>query len=136
MNEKVGSPRIGQWYLRGDKGEAFLVTGRDQHAGTIEIQSFDGDLDEIDESNWSALPLEFAEPPEDAAGTLDSQPDQTGNEGSAMPAAEALETLEPPRIEQESWEDATEEDERDPLGEGLAAEESLADHPDVKPRVD
>ncbi len=133
MNEKVGSPRIGQWYLRSDTAEAFLVTGLDRRAATIEIQSFDGDLDEIDANNWSALPLEFAEPPEDAAGTQDSKPDQTDSEGSGMPAAEALETLEPPRIGQEAWEDATEEDERDPLGDGFAAEEPLADHPEVKP---
>lgn len=117
MNEKVGSPRIGQWYLRGDKGEAFLVTGRDQKAGTIEIQSFGGDIDEIDESNWSALPLEFAEPPEDSSGTMDSEPDGTGSEEAAMPAAEALETLE-----------------LEPLGKGLGTEEPLPDEADVKPR--
>jgi len=117
MNELVGSPRIGQWYLRGDKGETFLVTGRDQRAGTIEIQSLEGDLDEIDDNNWSALPLEFAEPPEDSSGTMDSPPDDTGSEEAAMPAAEALEDLE-----------------LEPLGKGLGTEEPLPDEVEVEPR--
>ncbi len=119
MNETVGGPRIGQWYRRGDKGGPFLVTGRDPHAGTIEIQSLDGDLDEIDDGNWSALPLEFAEPPEDISGPLDSQPDQTSDEAAAMAPAELLETLE---------------NEPDPLAEADAQEAAPAVRPQVKPR--
>lgn len=125
MNERVGSPRIGQWYRRGGKGGPFLVTGRDPHAGTIEIQSLDGDLDEIDEANWSALPLEFAEAPEDSSGPLDSQPDQTGDEGTPEAPAEFLETLE---------------NEPDPLAEAEAEAEAEpreatpTDRPPGKPR--
>ena len=65
MNSTVGSPQIGQWYERADTAEIFQVTGIDDGAGTIEIQSFDGDVDEVDLRLWSALPLEFAQPPED-----------------------------------------------------------------------
>lgn len=49
----VGYPRVGQWYSRADKGEMFQVTGRDYRAGTVEIQSFDGDVDEIDVEAWA-----------------------------------------------------------------------------------
>jgi hypothetical protein len=65
MKIDVGAPRIGQWYTHLDKGEPFLVTGYDEKSRTIEIQAITGDLDEIDEETWSALPLELAEPPED-----------------------------------------------------------------------
>ena len=61
MNNEVGSAEIGQWYARSDKGEMFQVTGLDAHNGTIEIQTFDGDVDEIDEEAWSALPLTRAQ---------------------------------------------------------------------------
>ncbi|HTT01325.1 MAG TPA: DUF6763 family protein [Steroidobacteraceae bacterium] len=62
MNSGVGVARIGQWYTRWDKGEIFQVTSYDQSARTIGIQKFDGDLDQIDEEAWHALPLAFAEP--------------------------------------------------------------------------
>ena len=48
MNEQVGAARIGQWYQHLDKGEMFVVTGIDDRSGAIEIQTFDGDLDEIE----------------------------------------------------------------------------------------
>lgn len=72
MNTGVGRAQIGQWYLRHDNGEAFLVTALDESCRTIEIQTFDGDIDEIDEEAWTSLPLEFAEPPEDCTGPLDN----------------------------------------------------------------
>jgi hypothetical protein len=49
-----------------------LVTGYDDSSRTIEIQTFDGDVDEIDEEARTILPLEFAEPPEDWTGPLDN----------------------------------------------------------------
>ena len=76
MNSIVGSPQIGQWYERMDDAEIFQVTGIDDGAGMIEIQSFDGDIDEVDLRLWSALPLEFAQPPDDwitAVQDLDAQ---------------------------------------------------------------
>lgn len=71
MNETVGEACIGQWYRRADNGEEFVVTARDEEAGTIEVQSFDGDLDEIDESTWGILPLKLAPAPEDWTGPAD-----------------------------------------------------------------
>lgn len=71
MNSAVGSPRIGQWYERPDTAEIFRVTGIDEGAGTIEIQSFDGDVDEIDTPLWAGLPLELAQPPEDWLASME-----------------------------------------------------------------
>ena len=60
MNISVGKPEIGQWYSRADKGEWFLMVARDDESRTIEIQSFDGEVDEIDAETWNTLPLERA----------------------------------------------------------------------------
>jgi len=65
MNTSVGGPDIGQWYARTDKGEQFQVVGRDDGSRTIEIQSFDGEVDEIDVEAWGTLPLERIELPQD-----------------------------------------------------------------------
>jgi len=65
MNGTVGSPEIGQWYERTDNSDIFQVTGLDEESGTIEIQSFDGDVGELDVQVWASLPLQLEQPPED-----------------------------------------------------------------------
>jgi uncharacterized protein DUF6763 len=65
MSAVIRQPEIGQWYRRHDSGELFQVTGIDERARTVEIQSDDGSIDEIDRETWVALPLELAEAPED-----------------------------------------------------------------------
>jgi hypothetical protein len=135
MNERVGEARIGQWYQRHDKGELFVVTGRDASSGAIEIQSFDGDVDEIETNAWSALPLEFAEAPEDWSGPLDLDPEDVRYSETAMTTGDWNEPLQPIRETAESWEETTPEDERDPLAEGEPTEESLAANPAAAARV-
>lgn len=70
MNSATGNPESGQWYERADCGTLFQVTGLDEAAGTVEIQSFDGDVGEIEARIWSGLPLERVQPPEDGLGPL------------------------------------------------------------------
>lgn len=67
-------PNIGDWYsLRG--GELFEVVAVDDADGTIEVQYFDGTLEEIDIEDWqtqySAGEIEQAEAPEDWSGSVD-----------------------------------------------------------------
>ena len=91
MNIAVGTAQIGQWYTHLDKGEPFLVTGYDEKSGTIETQDLTGDLDEIDEETWSALPLALAEPPEDwSEAMIDG--DETESADSAAPIERFLDT--------------------------------------------
>jgi hypothetical protein len=40
---------------------------------TVEIQTSDGDLDELDEEVWQSLPLALAEPPQDWTGSIDAE---------------------------------------------------------------
>jgi uncharacterized protein DUF6763 len=116
MNTGVGRARVGQWYARLDKGEIFQVTSLDDESHTIEIQTFDGDLDEIDGDAWASMPLIFAERPEDWTGPVDDvQRDDLGYSETDMTGAdwsEPLRTLRAAEQAEEDWEDANEDDER------------------------
>jgi hypothetical protein len=67
-------PGIGDWY-RLNGGALFEVVALDDDDGTIEIQYFDGTVEEMDiedwESQWEDGALESAEPPEDWSGSVD-----------------------------------------------------------------
>ncbi|HET7756192.1 MAG TPA: DUF6763 family protein [Steroidobacteraceae bacterium] len=109
MNAGVGSARIGQWYLRRDKGEIFQVTGYDDRSGTIGIQSFDGEVDEIDGDTWRTLPLGLAEPPEDWTGPVDDvQIDDLGYSETDMTGTDWAQPLAPfAAAAREAWEETT-----------------------------
>jgi hypothetical protein len=68
---KARNARVGEWYLRRDTGEIFLVTGFDDRSRTVEIQTSDGDLDEVEQAAWQKWPTELAEPPQDWSGPMD-----------------------------------------------------------------
>jgi hypothetical protein len=122
MNRGVGNAQVGQWYLHLDKGEIFQVTGYDDESRMIEIQSFDGDLDEIDEEAWATLPLGLAEPPEDWTGPVDDvQVDDLGYSETDMTAADWIQSLQPFRPARESWEESNPDAETDADSELEAA---------------
>jgi hypothetical protein len=67
-------PAIGDWY-RLSGGALFEVVALDEDDGTIEIQYFDGTVEEMDVEDWEAQwddgVLESAEAPEDWTGSVD-----------------------------------------------------------------
>ena len=67
-------PTIGNWY-RIQGGESFEVVAYDEDDGTIELQYFDGTVEEMDIEDWDAQwndgALEAAEAPEDWSGSVD-----------------------------------------------------------------
>ncbi|HUO18956.1 MAG TPA: DUF6763 family protein [Steroidobacteraceae bacterium] len=72
-------PGIGDWY-RLNGGQLFEVVAVDDDDGTIEIQYFDGTVEEMDVEDWDAQwdegALEAAEePPEDGSGSVDAEGD-------------------------------------------------------------
>jgi len=72
-------PEVGHWYAHRDKGQIFQVVAYDEDEGSVEIQDFDGDVDEVDLDTWFAMPLDPAEAPEDWTGPVDDvQPDDLG----------------------------------------------------------
>jgi hypothetical protein len=64
-------PLVAQWYRHLDKGQRFQVTAVDQEGGTVEIQNFDGDVEEVDLDSWYELEIETIETPEDWTGPMD-----------------------------------------------------------------
>ena len=64
-------PIVDQWYTHFDKGQDFCVTAVDDRAGTVEIQHFDGDLEEVGFDEWRLMDIELAETPENVAGPMD-----------------------------------------------------------------
>jgi hypothetical protein len=136
MNTHVVRPEVGQWYAHLDKGEMFRVVGHDERSRTIEMQSFDGDLDEIDADTWYTLPLERSEPPEDWTGPIDDvEADDLGYSETAMQPADWTRPLQALRAESEAWQDAQPEEERDPLAEGEPREPFSADLAEAEGRA-
>jgi hypothetical protein len=64
-------PIESQWYQHRDKGYRFQVLAVDPDADTIDIQHFDGDVEEIDFDQWAELDIEPIEAPEDWTGPMD-----------------------------------------------------------------
>lgn len=64
-------PIIGNWYRNEETGNDFEVVALDEDAQTVEIQYFDGELEELDLDAWYELPLEAIEAPEDWSGPFD-----------------------------------------------------------------
>jgi hypothetical protein len=62
---------VSQWYRHLDKGHEFYITAIDEEAGTVEIQNFDGDLDEVELADWYKLDIEPIETPADWTGPVD-----------------------------------------------------------------
>lgn len=107
-------PVVGQWYSHRDKGDLFQVVALDEQDGTVEIQEFDGALDEFDLDEWYQQSLEAAEQPEDWSGPVDDvEPDEFGyTDMNEEPAP-----LDPLEAAFTSWEEIVEEDDLDLLPE-------------------
>ena len=69
MEFKV-KPAVGEWYQSPD-GLDFEVVAIDQDEATIEIQYFDGAIEELDFTSWAQMPLQAIQPPEDWSGSVD-----------------------------------------------------------------
>lgn len=63
-------PIVGAWYQTLD-GEILEVVAYDSDEDTIEVQFYDGTVDEYDQETWDELGPQLAEPPEDWSGSLD-----------------------------------------------------------------
>ena len=81
----VKYPVIGQWFRKPD-GTLFEVVAVDEDEATVEIQLFDGTIDEIDIERWPELLLLEISAPEDWSGSVDMDPeDYVGRKDSDMP---------------------------------------------------
>lgn len=65
-------PVAGNWYHYPDKAQKFKVVDVDEESGDIELQYYDGTVDQIDFYIWGSLGAERVEEPEDWTGPMDS----------------------------------------------------------------
>ena len=74
-------PIINSWYYHQDKGQKFYVVDVDDDAGLVEIQHFDGDLEEISLKDWYDMEIAIGEAPENWSGAMDiGEQDDLGTE--------------------------------------------------------
>jgi len=64
------APRIGDWY-KNTIGDAFEVVAQDEDDDTLELQYYDGTVEELDLEAWESMHPEPIEPPEDWSGSMD-----------------------------------------------------------------
>ncbi len=74
-------PQVDQWYAHLDKGQRFYVTAINEDENTVDIQHFDGDIEELSQDEWRDLDIELSEEPENWSGALDiAEQDDLGTE--------------------------------------------------------
>jgi hypothetical protein len=70
-------PAVGAWY-QNQEGDILKVVALDDEEFTVEIQYYDGSIEEYDLDTWEELELLPAEAPEDWAGSLDLSSEDYG----------------------------------------------------------
>ena len=70
----IEAPVVGHWYRR-TNGNLLKIVAVDEDDATIEVQFFDGTIDEVDMDTWNSLLLERVGPPEDWSGSVDMDPE-------------------------------------------------------------
>jgi hypothetical protein len=115
-------PFIGHWYNHLDKGDLFQVVAIDRESGTIEIQEFDGGLDEFEFDEWRQLYLEEAAAPEDWTGPVDDvgkddlgYSDPGAEEASSDPIDSLFATWNEARAEEDDTESLPRRPPREPI---------------------
>ena len=74
-------PIEGNWYHDIGKDQNFMVVVVSETGSTVDIQYFDGNIEELEMEEWEEMDLEEIEPPEDWTGPLDKlEPDDLGYE--------------------------------------------------------
>ena len=64
-------PIIDNWYYHLGKGQRFRVVAIDEESQTVEVQYFDGNVDEHELEIWYQLDIEPCEAPENWSGPQD-----------------------------------------------------------------
>ncbi|MCB1866461.1 MAG: hypothetical protein KDG50_13665 [Chromatiales bacterium] len=86
-------PEIGGWFTDVD-GSLFEVVATDADRATIEVQYFDGAVEEFDFDTWEAMELRHAEPPDDWSGALELDRDDYGVDLDNPMEAEPMNVLD------------------------------------------
>jgi hypothetical protein len=102
-------PKVGRWYKRLDDEELFKVVSIDEDDGLVEIRTEDGDIEELDATEWIELDLEAAEAPEDYVDPDEDSDDEDEEEAEEEDAEEERST--PGRRDsRDDWDDDDDDD--------------------------
>jgi hypothetical protein len=78
-------PTTGNWY-KNNVGDAFEIVAQDEDDETLELQYYDGTVEELDRETWELMEPEPIEPPEDWTGSMDlSKEDYSAPDIAAEP---------------------------------------------------
>ncbi|MGD8430274.1 MAG: hypothetical protein PVH31_07685 [Ectothiorhodospiraceae bacterium] len=77
-------PVVGDWYMS-PTGETFEVVAYDPEEESVEIQYFDGAVEELELETWLEISAEPIEPPEDWSGSVDVMREDYGLEDRVAP---------------------------------------------------
>ena len=117
-------PIAENWYRHLDKGQAFRVVDANREVGVVEIQYFDGDLDELDLDAWYGMEIELTEAPENWSGPLDvAELDDLGTEVTDTSREDWAAPLEAVHVPERAA--GAEEESNEEWGEGHLQEEPL-----------
>lgn len=72
------SPEIGSWYFDRVENRQFEIVALDEQNGLIEVQFFDGEIQELDYDVWFEMEILASEAPEDWTGPYEVEGDDTG----------------------------------------------------------
>jgi hypothetical protein len=87
---EVPYPKVGEWY-RHPSGMLFEVVAIDEDDSTIDVQHFDGTVEEHDMDAWMDAGYELTDAPEDYSGSLDMErEDFATDRGEVHPEADYL----------------------------------------------
>jgi hypothetical protein len=62
-------PKVGRWYRRLDDEQLFKVVSIDEDDGVVEIKTVDGEIEELDSTEWVELDLEGPKRPKTTSST-------------------------------------------------------------------
>jgi hypothetical protein len=65
MKHNILQPAVGNWYQDLQDGQLFEIVAIDDNDGSINVQYFDGEIEEFDKDTWHLLNIRIAAPPED-----------------------------------------------------------------------
>lgn len=77
MSNNTHQARIGDWY-QSINGDRFEIVALDDDEATLEIQHFDGAIEELDFDTWLDMEIDPIEPPEDWSGSFDIEREDYG----------------------------------------------------------
>lgn len=80
MAKLLANAKIGEWYRSFGGGPPFEVVAIDTDEEVIEIQYFDGAIEEIDFESWLEMELQVVAQPEDSSGAMDMDREDFGSE--------------------------------------------------------